>query len=329
MHEAGDRGRRVKRYQTNHVIIFGNMIRPFMAKKILLISLSNIGDVILTFPVFDSLCERFPGAEISVVIGAKAQNLFMNNLRIGRLYVFEKRASLKDKWRWLKELRKEKFDVVVDLRNSMLPFLVRGRKRTRPVLARERRGHKKDEHFLRLKLVVPDAVLAAKRHAIIPDKEDEAVVRVTLLGVREYVVVAPGAADQRKRWPQERFARLIMHLTKERNKRVVVIGDKRDGREAMSMFRSLPGGVINTCGLLTLRQLSLVLKGASLAITNDSGVMHLSSYLDIPTVSCFGPTDPSLYGPWSSRSVAIRRGLEMSAISVHDVCEITDSFLLE
>ena len=44
--------------------------------KILVISLSNIGDVILTLPVMDILLGDFPRAKFSVVVGPKAETLF-------------------------------------------------------------------------------------------------------------------------------------------------------------------------------------------------------------------------------------------------------------
>ena len=47
--------------------------------KILVISLSNIGDVILTFPVVDILKENFPEAKLSIVVGPKAESLLTNN----------------------------------------------------------------------------------------------------------------------------------------------------------------------------------------------------------------------------------------------------------
>lgn len=111
--------------------------------KILFITLSNIGDVILTFPVFDALHERFPDARISVVLGPKAKALFEGNPFVDQLVVFDKRSTLKEKWRWLRELRRERFDLVVDLRNSMMPYLVRRSGVSRPSAPFKKPGHKK------------------------------------------------------------------------------------------------------------------------------------------------------------------------------------------
>jgi ADP-heptose:LPS heptosyltransferase len=70
-----------------------------------------------------------------------------------------------------------------------------------------------------------------------------------------------------------------------------------------------------------------VVARAALAVTNDSGIMHLASYFDRPVIALFGRTDPFFYGPWSSRCVALRKGVVMEAIKVEDVIAEVDKFL--
>jgi ADP-heptose:LPS heptosyltransferase len=120
---------------------------------------------------------------------------------------------------------------------------------------------------------------------------------------------------------------VITYLVKVCHAHVVIVGDKKDGRVAEVMFHKLPAGVIDTCGFTTLRELAVILKGAKLALLNDSGIMHLASYFNIPVVALFGPTDPLHYGPWSDRSLAIRRGKSIDTISVEEVCSVLDTFL--
>jgi heptosyltransferase III len=295
--------------------------------KILFITLSNIGDVILTFPVFDALHERFPRSKISVVVGPKAKSLFEDNPLIDRLIIFEKRSTLKEKWRWIRELRREKFDLVVDLRNSMMPYLVGGRKATRPAGFLKKIRHKKDEHFRRLKQVVKDAHSSSKRYVL-----SEAVLALKeslpqLKDINDYVVVSPGAADPRKRWPHGHLAKVITYLVKTCHEKVVMVGDKADDRVADMMFQRLPDGVINLCGQTSLVELAVVLRKAKLALLNDSGIMHLASYMNIPIVALFGPTDPRHYGPWSGRSITIHRGMKMDMIPVEDVTSAVGTFL--
>jgi ADP-heptose:LPS heptosyltransferase len=85
------------------------------------------------------------------------------------------------------------------------------------------------------------------------------------------------------------------------------------------------------------------LSAARLAVVNDSAPLHMASYLNVPVVAFFGPTDPDRYGPWSLRSCVIRNNAQclacsgdkkemhhcMQAISFEDIAGQIDNFLLE
>ena len=99
-------------------------------KKILVISLTNIGDVILTTPVLSVLRERFPESEITVVAGPKGVPLLTGSRTIDRVIPFDKKAPW---WRtaaFTFGLWKERFDLVVDLRNTGFPLFLGSRYRT-------------------------------------------------------------------------------------------------------------------------------------------------------------------------------------------------------
>src|SRR3989338_2260377 len=105
-----------------------------MIKKILFITLSNIGDVILTLPVMDALRENFAGARITVMVGPRAKEIFENNPHVNRLIIYDKYSKLREKIKLFHELKREKFDMVIDLRNSLFGALLPARYRTSPFL---------------------------------------------------------------------------------------------------------------------------------------------------------------------------------------------------
>lgn len=286
--------------------MFSTLFKPPRMRTILFISLSNIGDVILTFPVFDALCEAYPEALLSVVVSSKAKTFFEGHPRVKKVYILEKQAGIRAKVRWLADLRREKFDLVVDLRNSMLPFMVRSRRRTRPVLAGEAAGHMREKHLRRLRSVLKDVPFARDRHALYGVKGEEQAALALLQGLKKFVLVAPGAADARKQWTQEGFIQVIRYLVLERKVPVVLAGDQKDAKLAELIMKEVPAGVLNLCGQTSLKQLAYVAAQARLAVVNDSGIMHLLSYLDTPTIALFGPTDPAVYGPWGKKARWLR-----------------------
>jgi heptosyltransferase-2 len=315
--------------------------------KILVISLSNIGDVVLTFPVIDILHQDFQKAQLSVVVGPKAEALFKGNPYIHQVLLYHKKQSFLQMIAWLAQLRKNNYDFVVDLRNTVIPFLVSTHYVTPPSLKRNAREHMRQQHLRRLRAIYMYEEKPRERCALyVPPQERLSATNMICneIGDRKpYVVIAPGAADSSKRWPEEKFGCLADGLIKRFAVQVVFIGDKNDRALADAICQRMEQRAVNFCGRISLIHCAVVLEKSCAALVNDSAPMHLASYLDVPTVALFGPTDPGLYGPWSRSSCVVerkslcpvcqnprRQGTHccMDAISVEDVLnafEITSS----
>ena len=97
------------------------LLKGSKPKRILVVSQTNIGDVILTCPVIDILRRDFPQAQMDVIVGPKAVSLFGDNPHL-RIKVFDKQASLTQKIRWFLGLYQQHYDCVVDLRRTALAF---------------------------------------------------------------------------------------------------------------------------------------------------------------------------------------------------------------
>ncbi|MBI5024007.1 MAG: glycosyltransferase family 9 protein [Candidatus Omnitrophica bacterium] len=270
--------------------------------KILVISLSNIGDVILTLPVMDILLGDFPRAKFAVVVGPKAQTLFKGNPLINDVHVFDKSQSVWKTIPWVAGLCAERFDLVVDLRNTAIPVLIFPRYRTPLMVAQHAGTHMKYKHLQRLHTVYPYDAESPKHHALTIPPSDEAHTRNLLQTARgekqSYIIVAPGAASEAKRWTPQGFIEVCYQLIKRYQLKVVFVGDETDRGIAERMVEVLGADTLNLCGRTTLLQLAQVTQGAALALVNDSAPMHLASYLDVPVLALFGPSDVHKYGPW-------------------------------
>ena len=288
-------------------------------------SLSNIGDVVLTLPVIDTLRAAFPSAELHLIVGPKSVGLFDGNPWITRVIAYNKKMTWSENLSWFYELRRWRFDLVVDLRNSMLPFLLNTRWMTWPVFFSSK-VHMKAKHLARLAQVFDDPKLPVERSALLFSVQQNASVDQLLKGADDFVLVAPGAADPRKRWCEEGFVQVIRHL-RVLGKTVVLTGDKNDRIAGARITSVFSDGVLDLCGRTTLSELAGIAARASLAVTNDSGIMHLASYFDRPVIALFGYTDPFFYGPWSSRCTALRKGDMIDAILVNDVIALVDEYL--
>jgi len=125
-------------------------------------------------------------------------------------------------------------------------------------------------------------------------------------GARPLVGIAPGAAyGGAKRWPAERFARLIAGLTEQAGARCVLVGSAADSSVAAAVEAAIgsagvvpPGArAINLVGRTGLPLLCGVLSLSAAFVSNDSGAMHLAAALGVPLVALFGPTDERATSP--------------------------------
>jgi heptosyltransferase-2 len=121
------------------------------------------------------------------------------------------------------------------------------------------------------------------------------------------IIVAPGARSSTKRWAKEKFSDLISVLIGEFKVKVILVGDRDDAPINKYIAQHSQREVIDLAGKTSIRQLAGLMKKSMLLITNDSATMHLASYIGLPVVAIFGPTDDTKYGPWSGLCTVVKK----------------------
>ncbi|MFZ5801107.1 MAG: lipopolysaccharide heptosyltransferase II [Candidatus Omnitrophota bacterium] len=275
--------------------------------KILFITLSNIGDVILTLPAMDILRRDFPEAQFTVLCSEKAADIFRNDPQV-ELLVFDKRASIKDYIRLTLALRKECFDWIFDFRNTAFPWLLRSQRHTSAFIKIPKDiVHKKGQHLFRLRSIYPFAGEAAANSIFIEEKDRQFIAdKLGVLEGRKLVVISAGAANEWKCWTEEGFAVVADWLIEEYAVAAVLVGDEKDRESSGRISEKMRNRPLNLSAETSLKQLAVLLSKADLVISNDSAVMHLASYLNVPVVALFGPSNEKRYGPWSRKRFVVR-----------------------
>ncbi|MDD2679415.1 MAG: lipopolysaccharide heptosyltransferase II [Candidatus Omnitrophica bacterium] len=284
-----------------------------MANKILFISLSNIGDALLSLPVLDCLRANFPAAQITVLAGSRPREIFENNPHIHKFIAYDKQDTWKAKIKLFNALRKEKFDLVVDLRNSFLGALLPAKYKISPFLKIPQGiKHMKDKHLYKIQAMVKIKNAPGPAKALYLSPADNAQVTQLLKenNINEadkLIVISPGARSHTKRWLQERFVELIKRLKEEFPAKIILVGDKDDVESNKNIAKNSGLPLLDLSAKTTLRELACLLRKAELLITNDSANLHMASYLNVPVVGIFGITDDEKYGPWSEGSYVVKK----------------------
>jgi len=287
-------------------------------RRILVITLSNIGDIILTTPVVQSLVEEFKDAKIDIMVSPNGRELFSSNENIKDVIIYDKKSSPFSKFKLFLNLRGKKYDLVVDLRNTILPLILGAKFITNPFRHDQKtRLHKKRIHLGRLEEIGIDT---AKNYFYIPIKgDDKEYIDKVLFEFRgkPFIVVSPGAKSHVKRWPLKNFANLCDMLKRSLGYEIVLIGDANDRIVIERVLFYMKTKPLNLIEKTNIGQLAYLVKKAALLITNDSAPLHVGSAVDAKILAFFGPTDEKKYGPLTkSQSRVLRNNMKCSPCEV-------------
>jgi heptosyltransferase I len=124
------------------------------------------------------------------------------------------------------------------------------------------------------------------------------------------VVLVPGTIWETKHWTIEGFAGVARHFLRD-GFAVALAGTKRDQSRCRQIAAAAPGAC-DLSGKTTPADLAALIRRAEVAVTNDSGSMHVAASLGRPMVSVFGPTNPVHIGPYERPESVVRVDLPCS-----------------
>jgi heptosyltransferase-1 len=129
---------------------------------------------------------------------------------------------------------------------------------------------------------------------------------------RGLAVLHPGARWPSKLWPAAAWAQLGDWLRREHGLQVAITGSAADQKLSAAIGQQMQEPVIDLAGRTSLPELATVLRRARLAVTTDTGAMHLAAALGTPVAALFGPTAPWRTGPFGKGHQVVRLALDCS-----------------
>jgi lipopolysaccharide heptosyltransferase II len=130
--------------------------------------------------------------------------------------------------------------------------------------------------------------------------------------IRPQVVLHPGARWTTKLWPAAFWAQLADWLIRKKGCDVTITGSAGDRPLVAAILEQMQGKAVNLAGRTSLKELAAVLGQAALAVTTDTGPMHLAAALGTRVVALFGPTAPWRTGPFGEGHAIVRLDLDCS-----------------
>jgi ADP-heptose:LPS heptosyltransferase len=307
--------------------VFLKAVDSAKIKRVLVVMLGGIGNMVQMFPCLRALRSALPGATIHLLVGEPSVRALVEGQGLVDQVILtdrRKRQSLGEKARLLSGLRAEKYDACL-MASEMNPFKgsVLARWAGIPVSVGENKAgmgwgysHKLSysakEHAVdvNLRLLKPLGIDAGDDQSVMAISADEKVRAVSFLrtrgvGPEDLLVGIHAGSGSRyreiKRWPQERFAEVADRLMVDLHAKVVFTG----GADEVTLVENVIGRMkvrpINAAGQLGLGETGALIQECDQFISNDSGIAHIAAAVGTPLVVLFGPTNLDKIAPRGPR----------------------------
>ncbi|MDO8579872.1 MAG: lipopolysaccharide heptosyltransferase II [Candidatus Omnitrophota bacterium] len=286
-------------------------------KKILVVNMNWIGDVIFSSPIFPALQQAYPQAFIACMAVPRVQSVVESIPGVDEVIIFDEQGKHKGvmgKIKLVMELRSRHFDIAFLLHRSItrallvffagIPQRVGYVTKNRAVLLthivkpQARTIHRSDEY---LRVVESFGVPVVDRSTrLVVREETKRAVDVILekegIGGQEKItVVHVGANWELKRWPAENFTRLIKTLM-EQGVNVVIPGTPEDIPLIQRVIATLNNKPVVLAGKINLKHLMALMQRAQFVVSSDSGPLHLAQAVGANVIGLYGPTRPETTG---------------------------------
>lgn len=301
-------------------------------RRILIIKLQAIGDVVMSTAVIPNVRHAFPDAHIDFLTMKYCTPVVEGNPYINEVIWIQPRGhhrlqtftGMKATYQYLSRLVRTRYDLVIDLYgNARSAFLTtmtgaryrvgfdfRGRKHfyTHQVVHRSNDVH---EVEFNLDALIRVGIPVVTKDLFFPIVESDLVFIDAYLKERKlensFLVGINGCASWKaKSWPLEKYAALADRLSEKFNAKIILVWGPGEQPVAESIRGKMKQPAL-VAPATTLKQLAALLKQCSIVISNDTSPMHISAAVGTPTVGVFGPTKPRLQGPWGPKNVTVQK----------------------
>ncbi|NOY07030.1 MAG: lipopolysaccharide heptosyltransferase II [Chlorobi bacterium] len=296
--------------------------------RILIIRFSSLGDIVLTTPFIRALKQRFPSSTIDYVAKEEYVPLIAHDPGIDHVYFARSCDGFKGLLALAKKLRRAQYDHVFDLHNNLRSRMLR------TLLAAPSSSIRKENlkkfilvsfHKNLFKETVPVPERYARTATVFGVRLDESgptihvpshvyqrAIRILeseqARSSDRSIALCPGARHFTKKWPLEKWIELAGLLLENKDTRIHLFGSKDESSCCDEIQRAYPDVISSFCGKLSLLETAAGLADCDAAVTNDSGLMHLATAVNVPVVSIFGSTVREFgFFPYRSRAVVVEK----------------------
>jgi heptosyltransferase-1 len=301
-------------------------------KRLLVVRLGSLGDLVHTLPAVSAIHRTFPAVEIDWLVDAPHRDFLALVPLLAAVIVLRDRSA----GAWLaarSELRARAYDVALDFQGLLKSAALARLSGAQRVIGFTRKAAREGlaapfystrvevgagQHVIEKNLALAGSIGAATDALEFPLIETDTRV---VTAVREsltraglsasYALINPGAAWPNKRWPPAAFGRVTAGIRDRHGLASVVLWGPGEQEIAGTIVQSSAGAAV-AAPATSLHDLVGLARHARLIVSGDTGPLHIAAAVGVPAVGLFGPTNPRRNGPWNEQDLSLSR---------YDVCD--------
>ncbi|MFH1825464.1 MAG: glycosyltransferase family 9 protein [Candidatus Firestonebacteria bacterium] len=318
---------------------FSNEINLNEIKKILIIRMDKVGDLILATPVFENIKKNFPDVKIDVLTGKYNKNVLHRNPDVNEVLVHSLKTLLK--------LEKQKYDLCLnliydfELKSALACYLSKAKFRLGYKskyssnffnLEMERDSGSKYELDRNLDLLKFVGIKTdIDKPKLYPSDEDFDKIKRYLMEnniLLGDILVGfnPGTGRRIRRWPSKKFILLGKELVKKYNVKIMVIWGKTE--------RVIADEIVNSIGRNSflapqtdVLELTALISNFKVFVSGNTGPIHMAMAINVPTVGLYGKNDYQNWTPENDEKLVIVKGEKCEEIKVDEVLKGVEKFI--
>ncbi len=292
-------------------------INTYSIRRLLVIKLRGIGDVLLSTIVLKNLRSALPNAQIDFLVEKQSREVLQGNPAIDDLIIFDK-AEISSIG-LVRRIRNNRYDLIFDLfsnpRSAFITFCsgarlrvgypFRGRSYAYNVRVPSRGGEVHNTQF-NLDALEAIGIPIVSRSLMFPLGEEEKKYAGVFFDTQDlsdgFVAgLSIGSGWYTKQWGLDRFAELGNILIEKYHAKILVLWGPGEGKE-IDMFQHAMKNRCIVPPVTSLKQLGALIRRCSMVISNDSGPMHISAALRVPTLGIYGTDSSGFTGTLRTRA---------------------------
>jgi ADP-heptose:LPS heptosyltransferase len=307
-------------------------------RKILIIQLGDIGDVVWAIPTFQTMKSAFPNAEFSVLTRNPFGDLLLDDSSIDKVFQIGKESILKQ-MQLLLGLRREKFDLIFDLRaddrGAYTSFFVGARMRAAlyysglfwrnrmfthlvdpPPTTEKERTYRAAEQSLKIvrgfgikeDTVIPQIFVSSATK----NKTAGLLAAENVVAQDGYVTINPFSRWSYKEWGMNKWMEIISFIWQKHKMPALILGSEEERERADQLSAASPSPVYNFAGKTTLQEMAGLLQTSRLHIGVDSAAPHIAAAVGTQTLTIYGPSDWRDWAPPGEKNKVVLPDMDCS-----------------